>query len=112
MKLAVSYLFIALLGFSSLVEAGDIAFGTLKGVKVYGFANDQSIRLVFNSDATHLKSDCNFVAKFTFSQHDEAFIDRVLSVALAAYMSGQKVRVHAVSDTCEGEFIAMQDSYF
>ena len=58
MKLAVSYLFIALLGFSSLVEAGDIAFGTLKGVKMYGFANDQSIRLVFNSDATHLKSDC------------------------------------------------------
>jgi len=92
--------------------ADDIAFGTLKAVKIYDFSTDKSIRFIFNDDSTHTNDDCSLVAKITYSKHDKEFIDRMLSVALAAQMSGKKVRITSEDGTCEADFIALQETRF
>ncbi len=94
------------------VVARDIGFGKLSGVKVYGFSNDKSVALYFEPTATHLNPDCDRKATFSYSEHSVEEINRFLSIAMAAYLSGKKVRVHSQSANCEGHFIALQDSYF
>ncbi|WP_104401525.1 hypothetical protein [Vibrio penaeicida] len=103
---------LALIFLAPVVNAKDIGFGTLKGVKVYDFKTDNSLRIYFNDSATHLNKDCNGIARFTFSRHSPEFIDKVLSVAMAAQISGKKVRIHSEDGSCEGAFIALQQTYF
>lgn len=50
---------LALSFLAPVVNAKDIGFGTLKGVKVYDFKTDKSLRIYFNDSATHLNKDCN-----------------------------------------------------
>jgi len=92
--------------------ATDIAFGTLKAVKVYDFSNDKSIKLYFDDNSTYVNGDCSLVAKITYSKHEKESIDRMLSIALSAQMAGRKVRVTSETATCEVDFIALQDARF
>ncbi|BDU40353.1 hypothetical protein [Vibrio nigripulchritudo] len=103
---------LALSFLAPVVNAKDIGFGTLKWVKVYDFKTDKSLRIYFSDSATHLNQDCKGVACFTFSRHSSEFIDKVLSVAMAAQISGKKVRIHSEEGSCEGAFIALQETRF
>jgi hypothetical protein len=94
------------------LAATDIGLGTLKAVKVYDLGSDKSIRIYFNDDVIHENSVCSKNAKVTYSSHDKEFVDRFLSVAMAAYMAGKKVRVTSNTDDCEASFIALQETRF
>ena len=97
-------------------QAGEVAFGTVKGIKLYDFSGDKSIRVYFHSDATYVNEACvhdgHPIAVINKVNHDEPTIDRMLSMLLSAQMAGQKVRVHAEGDDCEVDFIAIQDTLF
>ncbi len=96
--------------------AGDIGFGTVEGVKVYDFSSDDSIRVYLNSASTHVNADCvagaMVVGKISKASHEEAVVDRMLSMLLAANMSGKKVRLHSETASCEIDFVAIQQSYY
>lgn len=94
------------------LAATDIGLGTLKGVKVYDLGSDKSIRVYFNDDVILENVSCNKTAILTNSAHDKEFTDRFLSVALAAYMSGKKVRIVSYTNDCEASFIGFQETYF
>ncbi|WP_125779257.1 hypothetical protein [Pseudoalteromonas rubra] len=90
----------------------DIGLGTLKGVKVYDFANDKTIRLYFGSDVQYELVGCNKTATITYSKHSADKMDHFLSLALSAYMSGKKVRLTSASDDCEVSLISLQETRF
>ena len=98
----------------TIANAGDIAHGTLKGVKVYNFSNSKVTKIYFDSDATHqAEQACQGVAKITHSLHDEATAQKMLSIALSGYMSGKKVRAYSEKKgSCEVALISVQETYF
>ena len=99
--------------FSCVVSAAtDIGHGTLKGIKVYDLGADKSIRIYFNNDVNNENTNCSKVAKVTYNLHDKEFVDRFLSIAMAAYISGKKVRVVSNTNDCEASFIGIQELRF
>lgn len=57
-------------------------------------------------------ASCQGVADITPSQHAESTVQQMLSLAISAYMAGKKIRAYSSADTCEADFIAMQETYF
>ncbi|WP_299494163.1 hypothetical protein [uncultured Shewanella sp.] len=99
--------------FTLPVVAGDIAFGTLKGIKVYDQSTKKVTELHFSDDAGLQKVEgCNGVARITHSLHSEVSVNQMTSLAIAAYMSGKKVRANSAGDTCEMDFLAIQETSF
>lgn len=97
----------------SNATADTIAFGKLRGIKTYDFSNNKVLKLYFSENATLKQVEgCNGVATLTYSQHSEAFIAQVTSIALTAYTTGLKVRAHSSDDTCELDFLALQEANF
>ncbi|MCG7534268.1 hypothetical protein [Pseudoalteromonas sp. OOF1S-7] len=90
----------------------DIGLGTLKGVKVYDYSSNRSIRLYFNNDVQYELAGCNKTATITYSKHTADKMDHFLSLALSAYMSGKKVRLTSASADCEVSQISLQDTRF
>lgn len=99
---------------SPLATAGNtIALGTLKGIKVYDYSSSKVTKFYFSDESTSRDvSGCNGVANMTHSQRSETAINQIMSMALAAYMSGKKIRAYSSSDTCELDFMALQESIF
>lgn len=97
----------------SAAQAEDIAFGTIKGIKVYDFPDSKVTKIYFNSDAIHQSEPCQGIGNITHSLHEDKTIKQMLSVALSAYMSGKKIRAYAKMDgSCEIDLIGVQDTYF
>lgn len=96
--------------------AGDIGFGTVEGVKIYDFSSDDSIRVYLSSTSTHVNENCiagaMIVGKISKASHEESVVDRMLSMLLAANMSGKKVRLHSETSSCEIDYVAIQESYY
>lgn len=114
MKLIILTTFFALLFLSSAAHSGDIAYGTIKGIKVYDFPNDKVTKIFFNSDATHQKeASCQATARITHSLHSEPTLQSMQSLALAAYMGNKKIRAYSkINGSCEVELIAITDTFF
>lgn len=51
-------IFISSLIFSFNLFASDIAFGTINGIKLYDFSNNESIKVYFNAGASHVNALC------------------------------------------------------
>lgn len=105
------------LGLTSVLSwsafAENIAFGTLEGIKVYDYANSKVTRLYFSDSATYQNvPDCNGVANITHSLHSPEALDQFVSIAFSAYIAGRKVRAFSSNDTCEVDFLAIQESFF
>jgi len=96
--------------------AGDIGFGAVEGVKIYDFSNDESIRVFLSSTSTHVNADCiagsMVVGKISKEKHEQSVVDRMMSMVLAANMSGKKVRLYSETASCEIDFVAIQKSYY
>ena len=98
---------------STSTFAADIAFGTLKGIKVYDYANSKVTKLYFSDTATSKDVEgCNGVATITHSVRSPDSLNQIMSLATAAYISGKKVRANSSGDTCELDFLAIQESSF
>ena len=107
------YIIAALLFTSSVAHADNIAFGVLKAIKVYDQSANKVTKLYFSNDATYQNiPGCDLVANITHSQHSEEAINQFVSIALSAYASGKKVRAYSSNNTCEIDFLALQESYF
>jgi hypothetical protein len=99
--------------FTSVAFAGaDIGYGDVVSIKNYDFNNAKLVKIHLKN-ATYKNTNCdegdNTLGTLTFSQHDEAFVNRTLSIAMAAYMGGKKVRLYSDNGTCEIHFIALQE---
>lgn len=111
------FLNIALAAFLCLLShvsfADDIAFGEIKGIKVYDFPSSKVTKIYFADGASKLIEDCDGVAIITHALHEGSTRQVMTSIALAAYMAGKKVRAYSHSaGSCEIDLIAVQDSYF
>ena len=95
------------------IGATDIAFGTIKGIKFYDYEGQKKTNIHFSDDATRkLVEGCDGVATITHALHSEESIKQLTSIALAAYAAGKKVRANSRADTCELDFLAIQESVF
>jgi hypothetical protein len=107
------YLMIVVFLLSTPVFAADIAFGTLVGIKVYDYPASKVTNLYFADDATHKTVEgCNGVATITHNARSPEALSQIISLAMAAYMAGKKVRANSVNNTCELDFLALQESHF
>lgn len=102
---------------SSLAFSGaNIGFGTVKGIKVYNNATPKFTKVYLNSDATNMDvPECNGAATITHQNYasEPAALNQMISIVLAAYMSGKKIRLLSSDDNeCEATFIAIQENYF
>lgn len=62
------YILTVLLLTSSIAHADDVAFGTLKGIKVYGYGPSKTTKLYFSDNATYQRVEgCNLIANI---RHD------------------------------------------
>ena len=100
--------------YSAKIFAGDtIALGTLKGIKVFDFPASKVTKLYFTDDATSRDvAGCDGIANITHSARSETAINQMMSIAIAAYISGKKIRAYSSGKTCEADFIALQESQF
>ncbi|WP_020412916.1 hypothetical protein [Microbulbifer variabilis] len=112
MKLKKFALFVALQSACVLATAGDIAYGTLDAVKVYVFEGEKVTRLIFSEDSkAQIEPSCNRIAKITHSLHGED-TEKLLSIALAGYMAGKKVRAHSYTEgSCEVGLLSLSETY-
>mgnify|MGYP000952876907 CR=1 FL=1 len=92
--------------------AGNIAYGTLKAIKVYDFSNVKITKLYFHSNATHQdEASCNGVARITHSLHG-ASTERMISIALSGYIANRKVRAYSENaGSCEADFLSISDTH-
>ncbi|MEP0176634.1 MAG: hypothetical protein ABJH28_09260 [Paraglaciecola sp.] len=99
--------------FSFNVFSNNIAFGTLKGIKVYDYSSEKITKIYFSSDATNKDvPSCGGVVTLTHSLRSEQSLNTMIGIAMTAYVSGKKVRAFSSGDTCEADFLALQDSIF
>lgn len=107
---------LALLITGTLCNAGSIGFGQVVGIKQYDLGSNNSVRIFLSEDAINVNSGCRqngyIYGEITPSNHSEATINRMFSLASAAYMSGRMVRLHSNTDSCEVDFVAVQESIF
>lgn len=111
------YLFGFLIGLISIVSnAEPIAFGNIVAIKQYDMGSDKSIKIYLDSSSTHTNSMCaengRFYGTITHSDHEEQTINRMFSLVTAALMAGKKIRLHSTSNSCEVDFVAIQDAVF
>jgi hypothetical protein len=93
--------------------SGNIAFGYLKGVKIYDWDGTKEIRLHFSEGVSNMDIDgCNGVAIISESVHTAETLDRMLTLAVTAYTAGRKIRAYSQKGTCEADFLSLQDSIF
>lgn len=101
---------------ATLCHAESIGFGVVVAVKQYDLGADKNVKIYLNSNATHVNSNCLENGKvygiITPSQHDEAATSRMFSLAIAAYMSGKKIRIHSETNSCQIDFVAIQEAVF
>ena len=94
------------------VNASDIGLGTVKGIKVYDFGPDKSTKIFLSDDATHkVLENCNGTGSISHTR-DPDIRKKMVSIAMAAYMSGKKIRIYSSNATCEIDFIALQETRF
>jgi len=102
-------------GVANATSAGDIALGKIVGIKYYDLSNAKLIKLYLNINDIK-NADCvdrgRAYATITFSKHDEATVNRMLSMAMATQMAEKSVRLYSEGITCEVDFIGIQDSYY
>lgn len=96
--------------------AGDIGFGQIDAIKQYDFNDTKLIKIYLNSNSQYKKTECleneRQMGTITLSKHDVAQMNRMLSLATAAYMADKKVRLYSESNSCEIDFISLQEVYF
>ena len=103
-----------LLLFASSAIAGNIGFGTIKGVKVYDYSSSKVIKIYFSDDAT-LKENaaCNGIAEITTASHPQETIDQWMSIALSAYYAERKIRAFSLdAASCEIDLLILQEAAF
>jgi hypothetical protein len=106
-------IFIFSILFSNSAIAGNIGYGKLVGVKVFGSDNNRLTKIFFDVSADKLDTPCLRAATITHSLHEPEEIQQMLSVALAGYMSGKRVRAYSYTDgSCEADMVSVQDTYF
>lgn len=106
-------LFVFLILLSSVTMAGNIGYGKLVGVKVFGSENNRLTKIFFDVSADKLDTPCLRAATITHSLHEPEEVQQMLSVALAGYMSGKRVRAYSYTDgSCEADMVSVQDTYF
>ncbi|MFA0813625.1 hypothetical protein [Microbulbifer epialgicus] len=112
MKLKKFVLFVTLQSFCAFASAGDIAYGTIDAVKVYDFEGQTVTKIIFSSDSSaQFEPSCNRTALITPSIHGEE-TDRLISIALAGYMAGKKVRAHSRTEgSCEVGLLSLSETY-
>ncbi|WP_444942956.1 hypothetical protein ACJJIK_12745 [Microbulbifer sp. ZKSA006] len=100
----------------TLCHAGSIGFGQVIAVKQYDLGSNESVKIYLSENSTNVNTNCiengNVYGVITPSSHDESTINRMFSLATAAYMSGKKLRLHSETDSCEVDFVAVQESVF
>ena len=111
------YILGVLIGLMPIIgNAEPIAFGNIVAVKQYDMGSDKSIKIYLDSSSTHTNSICTENGKFygsiTHSEHEEQTINRMFSLAMAAYMAGKKIRLHSSGNSCEVDFVAIQEAVF
>ncbi|TVZ40927.1 hypothetical protein P886_0261 [Alteromonadaceae bacterium 2753L.S.0a.02] len=101
---------------SACCGADSIGFGKVVAVKQYDFNATKVIKIYLSSDSTNVVESCEENGKvrgtITLAQHDEAAVNRMVSLATAAYMAGKKIRLHSESNSCEVDFVALQEAVF
>lgn len=106
-------LFTGLLLLSQIAHADDIGFGTIKGIKVYDFTNSKVTKIYLSANATNKDNiACDGIGEITHASRDTSTRKEMVSIALAAYAAGKKVRIYSETNSCEAEFIAIQETYF
>ncbi|MBE0380406.1 hypothetical protein [Pseudoalteromonas prydzensis] len=102
--------------FSSVSYAESIGFGKVAGIKNYDFSNAKNIKVFLYSDATLINENCiekqRVYGVITPNQHDSKVIDRMLSLITTAYVTNKKIRLHSETDSCEIDFVALQEDVF
>ena len=108
------FITLGVINVSFTIQAADIGYGALTGVKLYDFTNSKLIKVHFAADATHKDEvSCNGVGTITYGQHEDAVINQMLSIAMAGYLSGVKLRAYSEnSGSCEIDLISIQKTYF
>lgn len=96
--------------------AGDIGFGKIDAIKQYDFNDTKLVKIYLNPSSIYKKNQCleneRQMGTITLSMHDAAQINRMVSLATAAYMADKKVRLYSGSNSCEIDFISLQEVYF
>ena len=113
MKIFLSFLVLI----TSFIAKGDnIGLGKVDSIKEYDFNSNKSIKIYLETSATLINSACKengrVYGTITTTMHDSDTINRMFSMTTAAYFSGKKIRLFSESNTCEIDFLALQESEF
>lgn len=97
-------------------HAEGIGFGKVAGIKQYDLSNAKNIKVFLYSDATLINEKCierqRVYGVISHSEHAPEVIDRMLSLITTAYVTNKKVRLHSETDSCEIDFVALQEDVF
>lgn len=101
---------------SFVATADNIGLGKVAAIKEYDFNSLSAVKIYLEASATVKNSNCQESGKtygfITLSKHDSNTVNRMVSMATAAYFSGKKIRIFSESNTCEIDFLALQENEF
>lgn len=96
--------------------AESIGFGKVTAIKQYDLSSNKNIKVFLHPDATLINKSCierqRIYGVITPSKHDSKVIDRMLSLITTAYVTNKKIRLHSETDSCEIDFVALQEDVF
>jgi hypothetical protein len=96
--------------------AAEIGYGTIHAIKHYNLSNIKSLKIYFKNDVSNYNGSCrsqNFIHGYLpITTQNEKEVDRVLSIAMAAQLSGTKVRLYSETSTCKISLISISDTNF
>ncbi len=91
--------------------AGNIGYGTIKGIKI-GNGNADQVIVYLNDGYTHDDHSCSGAVIIEKSLMSETRFNLLHSYALSAYMANKKARFYSHSNNCNATFIGLQEEYF
>jgi len=97
--------------------SGEIGYGQINSIKQYDFTNNKSVVVILEGAATHTNPAClsngMIHGNISYTEHEAGMVNSLLSMSMAAYMAGKKVRLYSeTNNSCEIDFIGIQDTFF
>jgi hypothetical protein len=112
------YLVLLALFFTPFIakSAAEIGYGTIHAIKHYNLSSTKAIKIYFKNDVSNYNGACrsqNFIHGYLpITSQNEKEVDRVLSIAMAAQLSGKKIRLYSEASTCQISLISISDTNF
>ena len=110
-------LFVTIVALTPMLSyAQDIGFGKVVAIKEHAYSSGGYTKIYLSSTSQWKNVDCleneRPVAVIDHAHFETETVNRMVSLAMSAYISGKKLRLFSNKENCNADFVALQEERF